>query len=558
MTSTLPTVVPPELGYEPIAQQAPMVRSKIKVAPLAPTYLLSTVGNDTLRFRLPSASSQLVLLDSIQFVAQVTNEKLGQTMDPAVGLGGLFSRIVLRSNGTVIQDTQNHDFIQAFLNQIARKPAPYEGMYTGRSGPNGLTNRFSGSNIEAAALKDPTYYQNAVRTAPLGVENASWNVGIDESSVNPSALQTTNSYPHHFNHRFNIGLFEYPYAVPLSLLRDLEIELTINSNANWVVDVGQLIKTSSTVGLTQHLPIGTFTLNDIHLEMDLLVVPDAMSQQLNAELNSNAMAMIPTLQWYTQWQSVQIPANSTLDHTIVLQQVLSSVRAIFVVFYPQPVPVLSSKATSSYCMKNPGYDDTLGGTFGSPTGVRGGGVVSAQLQIQGTSLIPEEPMTNRNRMLAVLRQALLICGLQEMNIETMRDYLLMPSPIMTTAGGSSTTGAVTKDELELIPRTGGNTAADGSGIVRNVLLDELLYGQYGSSITATPARCGDKFVIGFPLASSYAQNNVMNGLKIEHNTQLKLKLQNITTSAVNYNCLIYLASQTIVRLAASGTVDTLS
>lgn len=547
--AALATLVPPELGYEAIGQQAPMVRSKVRVQPLQPTYISNTVGGDTIRFRLPAATAQLVLMDSIRFTCQFQCTTAWQCLDPVNGLAGLFSRIVLRSNGTVIQDTQQHDFIQSFLNLIASKPAPYEGVYTGKSGWN-LTNRYCGQDLKYNRRGDATFFGNAMRCMPSATSITVLQEGYVGTS-NVSTTYTTNAgNGHNFNHRFNIGLFNYPYAIPLSLLRDLEIELTLASATNLLVDFGVPTATGSPAVVTYTPASGgvtTFSLFDIGLEMDLLVVPDAMAQSMSADLNKGSMAMIPTLQWTTQLQSLQLQPNSTLVQNIVLSQVLSSVRAIFVLFF-QNTTSLNKGVTSSFPLCNPGYDDSLSST------ARGGGVISAQLQIQGTSLIPEEPMTNRNRMMRHLRQSLLLCGLQDMDIQTLRDYVVFPSQTLETSG--TTDGSL---DTNILTRVGGysTTSAAGPITYTTPTIDELEYGQYGTSITF-PGRCGGKFALGFPCAPSYATDNVMNGIKVEHNAVIKLQIANNSASVQNYTAMVLMANQSIIRLSAMGTVDTLT
>lgn len=523
-TQQTATILPNEFGYEPLAWQAPAVTSKIKISPQQPTFIKGTDGNGIIVFKLPAAVSQLLLMHTLRFCCKIYMDQIGDTVDPAVGIMGLFSRIMVRSNGTVIQDIQNQDRIYAWLMGTGNVPADSEDTFSLRRTRDGKRGGRSGYRIQIDKHKDPAYFNNLIKCTKAG---ATVRIGPRYAAGEGSTVPSTFVIPadqggHYTSTRLWGGLFDYPYAVPLSLLRDLEIQLHLNQASNFTLSLGQ---PDVVTGLyTLPASVGVFSIEDIHLSADVMVVPDNMAQSINSELTTGNQLSIPSVMWVSQFHSLNLSGSEVREETIVLNQTLSSVRAVFVVFYQLPV---SKNAQSTYCQYNPGQ---LGNV---------GGVLSAQMVVSGTSLIPQEAADNRTRMLRLYREAMQQCGINE----------------FTIGGGN--------DESSVFQNTANDVVfPSGSSLfVPKLNVDSFKYGEYRSDTTDDYATevstLGGKFALGFPLAASYAPANVLNGVRIEHNASIRLKIQNASPAAQSYQAAIFFCCQAIPRFSANGTADTL-
>lgn len=539
-TENVATILPAELGYEPVAFQAPAVLSKVRIAPQQPTFIRGTNGVGNIVFKLPAAVSQLLLMHTIRLCFKFTSGDKGVTVDPAVGALGVIQRVLIRSNGVVLQDVQNQDRIYAWLMGVGHDPSGSEGI-TSLKRPKTYKGGNSLQNLRQMVLADPSYFENALRTDPQGAsrygvsgENARGQIGPVPVGFNLEFREydiQAEQVGHYCSVRLWGGLFDYPYAMPLSLLRDLEIELTLNPALNFMVTIGQY---NQVTGQYVYSPQpNTFTLEDIHLKADLMVLPDKMSQSINDDLTKGNTLSVPTLTWLSQFHSLNLAAGETRFENIVLNQTISSVRAIFMIFYQ----VQTDKSRrSTYCQLNPGQNGDAGGIF------------SAQIVVQGTSNIPQEAITNRTDMLRLYREALLQAGVN--------DFTLDQDVACNTITGypQTLTGAGT------FPTNLAQWALPADS------LDAARYGRYRSDVLGVDGpsavvRPGGGFALGFPLSASFANTNVLNGTRIEHNAYIRLGIKNAAVGdggAQSYQVGIFFACQNIVRFSANGTADTLT
>jgi hypothetical protein len=585
MSGSIPVVLPTELGYEEIGQLAPTVVNNITILPLQPTQLENTTGNAIIRFRLASAPSRLINLFSLKFSAIFVSES-GQIIDPNVGFAGMIQRIRISSGGTTIQDTQNHHLIQAFQQAFFDQPQDQNLITSGTHIKSKVLGKVNRRNIFGQRRSSEAVIHNLVRCAPTGSAPLIGGFPLEKDvatqntmALNPQLKRMAAKVKNgsEFMTRLDIGLFNYPYSVPEELLKNVEIELTLNPGNMFLTNVGYDAGGQSDTNTTRPTfgAIGKYSLYDIQLAAQEVVVPDELAMKINSNFSGKVL-QLPTLQWRTQFANITVKQGQTQTFNIPINEVLSSVRAVFVSFMDLSAPADCGSVGrgSIFALYDPGSGsqwDTTQQAAAQP------GLLSAQLILQGTAQVPEIAATTKGEFLDLFQQAANQIGVNRLTIDSAASGLaastVVPSQVITSAG---TTPNITG--------TFAQSSCSFNEIQLNHTMDDertLTYGQYSSdhtiprgnttstaSVPNNPVldAAGCKFALGFPVAPSFAATNVLTGVAMQQNSFLRLTIQNgirgalVGTSADDrdYTVVIHLVHQAIVRLSSMGVADTLN
>jgi len=305
--------------------------------------------------------------------------------------------------------------------------------------------------------------------------------------------------------------------LPTEIYRDLDFVFTLAAPNMFIKVAGD---SRQTLG-------DSYTLENVMLRVDYISLPEAINAQLQSTFaNGNRITMRLPAFSVTQQSMLLADAQET-QHTAVITDTLSSVRAVYCVY--------KQDRNQDYYKVGTHYHFTEPGKTAVAANLDSSGFRWFQLQ-NGAAMIPNNPITEKTGLLCQLNDAVAGSVQANLNIDPY-DGAHHDSVVVNEYGDFVGYG---DDELIVAQFVN----AYHSYAVGPPIVDQKL----GLPVSTT----GGKFVLACPLVAYNAGSEVLVGQRVDHDLIIHTRWYNALGKNVNYRAFYILAYDRIVSAGMNG------
>jgi len=366
----LPTNLPSQIKYnlpeKGMVSQLGRTVTDIQPLGLKTLSIAHDVGGQTIQFRFPTRDNLYIDFATLRFKANVEVKGAhNRGIDPNCGLAGAIEKIVISSQGTIIEEVREANYIAAFFSMITQNPASQTSQQFYLTGVGGGNNQQVVDHAAVTSVVAPL-----ASTTPL-----TRAVTARAPRVTPYSIPFLAS-----------GFVKNPYFIPSSVLPDLMIELTF-ARGNDFVCMGH--------DGTNAPSFSSVDFSNIRLSVDFVSLPQAVNLELNQALQGGKKIPVHFMPTRIIKSSFTLPASQTMTETVNITETLSSVKSMFVCYYHPAVR--DNRLYSNFALAEPG-------ALSDATGNITGGFKSFQVQNMG-NVVPELPISERASLLQYVTYA---------------------------------------------------------------------------------------------------------------------------------------------------------